>query len=730
VLVIPGFTGLFSPPLALILDSLHLAPNAPWVWLVLLSGGLCALGLWAYRFGSPPLPNLARRLLPALRILSLVVLAWLLAQPVLERARGGGGRTIAVLLDRSFSMDLPQSAADRKPRSEVAERAAQTLTRSLRGRAGVRVVPFAGGLADDSAHVADRGATAIGSALAALPGTPGGRDIDGVVVISDGVVNAGDDPVAAARSLGVPVHALVVGRPTGRDRGVAEVEASTSARVGEPTPVRVRVHSSDPRGTPIGVRLMDGDRELAHATVLAPGSGAEAVADLRVTPSRAGLAVWTAHVDSIPGELTTRNNARQVALEVAPGRLGVLVVSGGLNWDLAFLRRAWLADSGLRVRTIARDRGAWRTLENGRPAGPPSAADVRGSAVIVLDGFVPNERPDFDAALASFVRQGGGLIVLPGSPPGITRYSTGALGRDLAFALDAQAVGRGGQPAPSPQAQDLLSWDDDPARGERAWRAAAPLNGLAPIQPGAGDRVLIGSLGGGPPLVIVRRVGRGQALLVNGTGLWRWSLSQHDDLSSERGRRLWRRLLRWLAEPVQGEPLRVRPERWLTASGEDVKLFASLQDASFRPVSGASVEGEVEDASGRSRRLSFVPSAAGSYVGSLADLSPGRYRVRARATRSGREVGRAESEFAVDRWSLEDAHAEPDSLTLAAVASATNGRVGEATDAANWARRLEPAALARVKTDSVRLWESPWLFAFVIGALGLEWAWRRRRGLP
>jgi len=161
-----------------------------------------------------------------------------------------------------------------------------------------------------------------------------------------------------------------------------------------------------------------------------------------------------------------------------------------------------------------------------------------------------------------------------------------------------------------------------------------------------------------------------------------------------------------------------------------VRLFASLQDASFRPIAGASVDGEVQDEAGHTRRLSFAAGAAGSYVGALADLGPGRYRVRARATRGGREVGRAESEFAVDRWSLEDAHAEPDSLTLAAIASAANGRVGDAADAASWARRFEPGTLARVRTESVRLWESPWLFAFVVGALGLEWAWRRRRGLP
>ena len=61
-------------------------------------------------------------------------------------------------------------------------------------------------------------------------------------------------------------------------------------------------------------------------------------------------------------------------------------------------------------------------------------------------------------------------------------------------------------------------------------------------------------------------------MLVNGTGAWRWSLSGTDELSGERGRRLWRGLVHALAEPVQGEPLRVRPEHWLTPAGETVRV--------------------------------------------------------------------------------------------------------------------------------------------------------------
>jgi hypothetical protein len=230
--------------------------------------------------------------------------------------------------------------------------------------------------------------------------------------------------------------------------------------------------------------------------------------------------------------------------------------------------------------------------------------------------------------------------------------------------------------------------------------------------------------------MVSRRIGRGHALIVNGTGLWRWSLAPGDELAAERGRRLWRRIARWLAEPVQGDPLRVRPERWLAAAGEPVRLFASLQDAEFRPVAGASVEGEVAPSQGAALRVLFEPGAAGSYVATLDDLPPGRYRVSARAARSGRDLGRATSEFAVDRWSLEEAHTSPDSATLAAVARATGGRVSPAEGVARWARALLARDLALARSTSVRLWESPWIFAMVVGALSIEWLWRRKRGLP
>src|SRR5262249_61822696 len=109
------------------------------------------------------------------------------------------------------------------------------------------------------------------------------------------------------------------------------------------------------------------------------------------------------------------------------------------------------------------------------------------------------------------------------APPGIRRFSAGPSGAELGVSEAGGA--RSASPSPTAEARDVLSWDDDAARGDRAWHAAAPLSDVSSIRPGAGDRVLLASADGGSPLMMARRIGRGQALYVNGTGLWRWSLA-------------------------------------------------------------------------------------------------------------------------------------------------------------------------------------------------------------
>ena len=114
---------------------------------------------------------------------------------------------------------------------------------------------------------------------ATLSLAPEGQGASAVVVVSDGAVNAGEDPVAAGADARRSGPRRGGGGAALRDRALVGVESSSEARVGNPTPVRVRVTTTEERGIPITVHLTDGGREVARSTVFSPGPGQEVAAD-------------------------------------------------------------------------------------------------------------------------------------------------------------------------------------------------------------------------------------------------------------------------------------------------------------------------------------------------------------------------------------------------------------------------------------------------------------------
>ena len=133
------------------------------------------------------------------------------------------------------------------------------------------------------------------------------------------------------------------------------------------------------------------------------------------------------------------------------------------------------------------------TGSEGRSPRAPGPEELRGAAVVILDGLSAEAvSSGFDAALHGFVRRGGALMAIGGPAPGVARFRTGAFANDLAFDLDGGIDRRRATPEPAPEAGELLAWDDDPARGDRAWRAARRHWAIRRrSMAGGGDRVLV-----------------------------------------------------------------------------------------------------------------------------------------------------------------------------------------------------------------------------------------------
>jgi len=492
-------------------------------------------------------------------------------------------------------------------------------------------------------------AAAVARAEARLP--------DAIVVVSDGRAAGG----RAAEPAGVPLYVHAPGPVALSDIAIAEVtveEGEGGARTavvevaavgGAPAPPRAILVAVNGRvvvraeAAPAGTLFAPGERRLVRAALPPALAQGRAVVEARLEGT-----------DPVPG-----NDRRARVTGPPPGPDGTLVVALRPGWEMGFVRRE-LAESG---RVEALWAGAPGTLAPLDRAGRASwsALDPNRYRTAWLFGDPALLGAPGRAWIEAFAARGRGIAWLPagyaGALPGTGAAAPGAAPVGSAAARGAPALTEAGR-----RALLALGAEPGPAPGDAGggWPALELLPAAASPPPGA----MVWFTAGGRPVAWAAERGESRAVVVLGTGWYRWPLAA-DEAQAAFWRSWMGALERWLDAPAAGElPLVRMPEGGRVARGDT--LVAPLAE-------GGRAEWRVErppgggDGGGVVAR-GVVEADAPREV-RAAGLPPGSYRL---VVESGE---RAAEPFVVETWAPDLAGTSADTASLAAAARASGGSV-------------------------------------------------------
>lgn len=170
--------------------------------------------IFTYRRTFPPLSKRKKGLLLSLRMIALFCLFLVLSEPILTLAKKYTQKpVVALLVDVSRSMSLKGENTSR--RDELQHLLKNDVFNRLSSLAELRTFGFAdslipletGGKYPDSVG----NATAVGEAVKTVENDLNQENLRGIVLLSDGTNNLGEDPVLVSKSKNLPIYTSGIG---------------------------------------------------------------------------------------------------------------------------------------------------------------------------------------------------------------------------------------------------------------------------------------------------------------------------------------------------------------------------------------------------------------------------------------------------------------------------------------------------------------------------------------
>ena len=721
--------------------------------------------VWLSFRGFRTEPAGGRRIaLLAFRLMAALLILVLLLEPGIElRAESRVRARVALLFDTSRSMKFPGSPSGPTRAEELKRWATQHQAdmAQLASRFQVDVYGFDKDLqpSDPSRLPSDpQGPSTdiLGALVAAASGGTGGRPLAGLFVASDGADNAELSqgvPQAAAtelQHLNAPVFALPVGAQALKDLAVEKIAVDDFAFVRNQVTVDVTVAARGFGSTDVPVVLRREGQVVAQKTVRVEGGQSRYDVKLAFVPDRTGKFAFTVSVPVYEGEAITQNNSRSFVLKVIRDRVRVLLVVGRPSWDVRFLRQLLKKDPNVDLISffILRTPGDDPHSSQDElslipfPTQEIFQEQLKTFDLVIFQNF--NHRPyrmsQYLDGIAGYVRDGGAFAMIGGDQS----FSAGDYaGTPIEDVLPVTLLPSGPTAVDESPAQVRLTeagkrhpiteLATSGSQNEAVWSTLPKLPGLNTTGPLKGGAQTLLQSPEGRPVLVVGEAGRGRVMALLSDSSWYWSFVAAGAQQGPRAyETFWHSAIRWLVRDPALTPMRVTAERpSFEPSGDAPALDVQVRGSDYGAAAGAQIGVVTSSANDPTPHPggAAVAGPDGNARVVLAPLPPGAYKATVTAKRAdGTPIGEAEDAFVVAPASRELIEAAPRPEILRAIASATKGKVLDASDSLTTLPWRDPERVEVGQRTSKPLWDNWKVLVLLCAVVGAEWTLRRRWG--
>lgn len=702
---------------------------SPWLFVlaVLLFVGFT---IFIYRFTVPQISKAKKTLLIIARVLSLGLLLLSIFEPTLTIIKKNILKPVTYFfVDNSKSMLSKDGIKKDEQTLSILEQFSKSeLT------ADTRLNLFGNEIRDFSADSLENlsfkdGSTNFSDIFNSISEKK--ENISSIVILSDGVITDGSNPINAIDKIGIPVFTIGVGDTTKRkDIEIKNVLYNEFLYAETPTTLSAAIFNEGFANRNVSVSLQENDKVIEQKSILLSPDGIQNV-QLNYTPITSGEKKLSVVISSIEEEFNKANNRKVFYINVLSSKVKVLLLAGSPSPDLSFIKQTLSTDANLSVNSITQI-GANKYLEKNN-----REKLLDSSEILFLIGFPSKETSSEMLNRVSVLISSKNIPYLFVLSSSVEFNKLTQLKKDLPFSFTSTASNY-------LEVQPSISSDEfkNPLLQNKSSDPISAWNSLPPVfQPfseftakpesEAIAKAKMNNIATNKPLIITRRLGSQRSIAVLAKDVWRWKLQtalKEQDVFD----RFILNSIKWLNSPEDKKRVQIRTTKKLFSLGEEVEFTAQIYDDTFSPVAEAEVKIRIKNGEDKFE-LNLNPVGNGLYEGKLQTNKPGNYSFVGDAKLNNKMLGIDAGLFNMGDVDIEMTNTRMDFEFLNSLANLSGGEYFNPSEVNQLLPLLlelnKKSSKEKVDTKEFSLWSNEFLMLAIILLFGIEWFVRKRVGM-
>lgn len=688
--------------------------HSPWFLVLCVLAG-AAYALLLYNRSGPWGANL-NKVLFACRMLTVTIIAALLISPVLKQIRNLIEQPAMIFaIDNSLSLaevtDSVQLAAFNEELRQVASEIDDQYRIEFRNLSGDESDEF------PQQVQYDKQSTDLSSLLNDIKQDYEGRNLGGVVLVSDGIYNQGVSPTFADYNF--DIYTLGVGDTIPKsDLSIMSLLYNKISYQGNKFPLIAQVTHRGYAGQQVKVSVIKNGNVIAEQQVKLSSDNQLVDVKFLIEAEENGYQRYQVSVERKDGEFTYTNNSQQAYIEVIEGKEQIALLAPAPHPDIKALKSAVESNANYTIDQYI--------LSMNEDVQKLTSSNKKYDLVIYHQ--IPDRSEVYKRFTEKFEKEKASTLVVYGSQTDVRQFNS----FNKILSLDAIPGEYDQVTAVFNQGFNSFKLSDELQQSMDEFPPVVVPFGRVSMSADA-DVLLyqqVGSIATNKPLIAVMHQNDSKRGVIMGSGLWRWKLTDYaENGNNEAFNELITKLVQYLSSKEDKRKFKAYPVKNEFLTNEKVIFDTEVYNDLYERVYGNKIDLTLTHADGKKFNYSYITNENNTRY-EISGLPEGVYKYSA-STQLGNKRETVSGEFLIKELQIENINLTADFNLLRKLSDKTGGKfykTDEMTGLKQELTTLKAQGTIHTSEKYLPFIHLKWLFFLLLFLLAGEWFIRKYSG--